>query len=99
VDAETGWLREAESKAFSGAMQGVIDNKAHLHTVGTQGRTRVENHFSFDAFGAKLEQALIDLLTGNRSQGRSFLSRLAVAFHFSLALGVLYWMTFGVTFP
>ena len=35
-----------------------------------QGRTRVENHFSFDAFGAKLEQALIDLLTGNRSQGQ-----------------------------
>lgn len=97
VDSETGWLRDPVSAEFSGAMQGVLDNKPLLPTVGEQGKSRVEKHFSFDAFGAKLENALIDLVT--RRQGRSFLSRLAVAFHFTLALGVLYWMTFGVTFP
>lgn len=98
VNAETGWLRQPNRREFSGAMQGVLDNRPLLPQVGAAGRGRVEKHFSFAAFGEKLESAVIDLVSGRR-QGQSFLTRLALAFHFGLALSVLYWMTFGVSFP
>lgn len=98
LNAETGWLREPSSEEFSGAMQGVLDNRPLLPQVGEAGRARVLKHFSFAAFGEKLERAVIDLLT-KRRPGRSFLARLALAFHFGLALCVLYWMTFGVPVP
>lgn len=98
VDAVTGWLRPPTSQAFSEAMQGVLDHRPQLPDVGRAGRARVEQHFSFKAFGDRLEGAVIDLLT-NRREGRSFLGRLAVAFHFALALVVLYWMSFGVEVP
>jgi len=98
VDAVTGWLREPTSTDFCGALQGVLDHRAQLPDVGRAGRARVEKHFSFHAFGQRLESAVIDLLSRPR-QGRSFLARLAVAFHFALALTVLYWMSFGVSVP
>jgi len=100
VDGVTGWLRKPESADFSKAMQGVLENQQHLPDLGLRGRHRVEKHFSFDAFGEKLENSVIDLCNnGPRKRGPGFLARVAVAFHFALAVGILYYMTFGVTLP
>eukprot|EP00088_Acartia_fossae_P016935 TRINITY_DN1954_c0_g1_i4.p1 TRINITY_DN1954_c0_g1~~TRINITY_DN1954_c0_g1_i4.p1 ORF type:complete len:430 (-),score=71.82 TRINITY_DN1954_c0_g1_i4:352-1641(-) len=97
-DGYTGWLREPNSYEFSRAMQGVLDNLKHMDKVGKQGKERVQKNFSFKAFGDQLEEALIYRLTGHWP-GISWLSKIAVSFHFALCLGVLYWMTFGIDFP
>ena len=98
VNSVTGWLRQPTTEEFSKAMQGVLENREQLYIVGIEGKNRVERYFSFNSFGDKLESSMIDRV-GKRRQGRSFLSSLAVAFHFSLALGILYWMIFGMPFP
>jgi len=97
-DGYTGWLRDPNSFEFSRAMQGVLDNIAHLDMVGQQGKERVEKNFSFQAFGDQLEEAMVSRLTGHWPK-INWINKIAVSFQFSLALGVLYWMIFGIELP
>jgi len=99
VDGVTGWLRDPNDEAFSEVMENVVKSKELLPNVGKNGTLRVEQNFSFNAFGEKLERSIIDLLESGRKVRRSFLVRVAVAFHFALAVSVLLWMTFGVSVP
>jgi alpha-1,3/alpha-1,6-mannosyltransferase len=98
VDGYTGWLRDPNSYEFSRAMQGVIDNLKHLDKVGAQGKERVEKHFSFQAFGDELQEAVLARLTGVWPK-INWMAKIALAFHFALCFGVLYWMTFGIGVP
>lgn len=98
VNSVTGWLRQPNIEEFSKAMEGVLENREQLYIVGIEGKNRVERYFSFNSFGEKLESSIFELV-GKRRQSFSFLSSLAVAFHFCLALGILYWMIFGMPFP
>jgi alpha-1,3/alpha-1,6-mannosyltransferase len=98
VNSVTGWLREPNVEEFSKAMQGVLDNREHLQGVGMEGKNRVKQFFSFNSFGEKLESSIFEVVS-KRRESRSFLTSLAVAFHFCLALGILYWMIFGMPVP
>ena len=98
ADGYTGWLRDSNSYDFSRAMQGVLENLKHLDKVGRQGKERVEKHFSFKAFGDDLEEAVVARLTGVWPK-INWMAKIALAFHFSLAFGVLYWMAFGLGVP
>ena len=94
--------REPQSADFCKAMQGVLENRQHLPELGRRGRQRVQQNFSFDAFADKLDGCTVEVYKKSvrrRAVGGGLLSRVAVAFHFALALGMLYWMTFGVTLP
>jgi len=92
-DSYTGWLRDGNAYEFGRALQGVLENIQHMGTVGKQGKQRVVQHFSFKAFGDELEEAVINRLTGIWPTS-SLITRLAIAFHFTLAISVLCWMTF-----
>jgi len=98
ADGYTGWLRDSNSYDFSRAMQGVLENLKHLDKVGKQGKERVEKHFSFQAFGDDLQEAVVARLTGVWPK-INWMAKIALAFHFSLAFGVLFWMAFGIEFP
>jgi alpha-1,3/alpha-1,6-mannosyltransferase len=98
VDGVTGWLREPTSEAFGTALSDVLRHKDQLGLVGAAGRQRVQEHFSFGAFAENLDAALLEALRKKQeAQGRGFswLTGLAVAFHFTLAMCVLFYMTFG----
>ena len=102
VDGVTGWLREPTSEAFAAALGDVLLHKDHLGLVGDAGRRRVEEHFSFGAFASNLDRALVDVVRARhegQGKGFSWLTGLAVAFHFSLAMCVLFYMTFGTPLP
>lgn len=96
VDAVTGWLRPPNSAAFSAAMALVVEHRLQLPEMGRHGRSRVNKMFSFHAFASNLEKSILNLMKRPR---RSFLTRLAVAFHFVLAVSILLWMAFGVPVP
>ena len=102
VDGVTGWLREPTSEAFGAALGDLLRHKDQLDLVGAAGRRRGQDHFSFAAFAANLDAALVEVLRAQQAaQGSGFgwLTGLAVAFHFSLAMCVLFYMTFGTSLP
>lgn len=101
VDGVTGWLRDPTSESFGGALSDILLHKGQLGLVGDAGRQRVEDHFSFSAFASNLDAALVEVVRAKDAQqkGFSWLTGLAVAFHFSLAMCVLFYMTFGTPLP
>jgi alpha-1,3/alpha-1,6-mannosyltransferase len=58
VDGATGYLRPPTAAAFGDALHALLDDPALADRLGAAGRDRARRHFSLDAFGARLEQAL-----------------------------------------
>ncbi len=59
VDGQTGFLREATAEAFAGAMNALLEGGDELkRTMGKNGRRRVQENFSFQAFTESLNRAV-----------------------------------------
>lgn len=60
---KTGWLCEPSVSSFSNAMKELVTmNKAEIKRMGQQSREFVENGFSLDSFGEKLETMLENII-------------------------------------
>ena len=62
VDGKTGFLREGWPDQFAEAMEKFIDNIKLSKTLGDNGRTHVEQKFSFNTFTNQLEAVVTELL-------------------------------------
>lgn len=100
----TGWLVEGEPRAWAAVMEGVLAGGAdRLAAMGEAGRARVAKYFSFPAFAQHLEDYVTISVAGRPpptpfSFGK-LLGRLALAFHFSMAIILLFWMVFWTPLP
>jgi len=96
VPRRTGWLEEEEG--FCRVMEAIHGLPTQeLQQMGAQGRARVERLFSSQAFTDSLElQVLKTIEEKDHKKGRTanIAANLALAFHFGLAMAVLYWMIF-----
>jgi len=101
----TGWLCEGDPEQFRVIMQGVVDRKMELEQMGLAGRKRVKEHFSFEAFTERLDEYVVDAAIRatedmDRDEGgTTVFTKFALAFHFSLAMLVLFWMVFYTPLP
>ena len=105
VHGVTGWLCEGDPEQFGEVMRQVADNEVEMEKMGTAGKERVEEHFSFEAFTEKLDEYVVDAairaseaLDGDEG-GTTIFTKFALAFHFSLAMLVLFWMVFYTPLP
>jgi len=101
----TGWLAEGAPGAWAIVMEGVLAGGAEerLAAMGEAGRARVEQYFSFPAFAQHLEDYVTISVAGRPpptpfSFGK-LLGRLALAFHFGMAIMLLFWMVFWTPLP
>ena len=74
-----------------------------LSAMGEAGRTRVKKYFSFNAFASHLHD-YITIATSATTPYAPFslgklLGRLALAFHFGMAMILLFWMVFYTPLP
>jgi len=106
VHGETGWLCQPDPLQFAKAMNEAVDGGTELRTkLGLAGRERVEKNFSFSAFSNKWDSfvcklakdRLKEMLIQAENQGYSMFSGIAVAFHFVLAMAILFYMVFGTS--
>lgn len=101
---ETGWLVEPTPQAWAQVMEKVQTRGSWcLGDMGEKGRQRVREHFSFAAFSQHLADYVL-IATSSSSQSTPFslgqiLSRLALGFHFCLAMMLLFWMVFYTPLP
>jgi len=103
---QTGWLVEAHPESWAQVMSQVDSrNSATLAAMGKRGKERVNEYFSFSAFTQHLEDYVMIATTTSSSSPRTpftlgqILSRLALAFHFGLAMMLLFWMVFYTPLP
>ena len=101
-----GWLCEGDPEQFAIAMRKVDSGDIDLKFIGMNGRKRVEQKFSFTAFTDSLDELVLDCAAldlteaGPRDEGGTTLfTKFALAFHFSLAMMVLFWMVFYTPLP
>ena len=88
-------------------MMKVVDGKVDLERMGEAGQERVLEKFSFAAFTDSLHDVVVDtaalsLMDERRESGRggtTLFTKFALAFHFSLAMMVLFWMVFYTPLP
>lgn len=100
---ETGWLVEPQPGSWAQVMQTVGSRgSGALLEMGVRGRDRVEEYFSFPAFTQHLVDYVLIATSSSSSIpvsiGQLF-SRLALAFHFGLAVMLLFWMVFYTPLP
>jgi len=103
----TGWLCEGDPDQFSSVMRKVVDGEVDLQKMGEAGQDRVLQNFSFAAFTDSLHDLVVDtaaltLEEERRETGRggtTLFTKFALAFHFSLAMMVLFWMVFYTPLP
>ena len=74
-----------------------------LSAMGEAGRARVKKYFSFNAFASHLHD-YITIATSTTTPYAPFslgklLGRLALAFHFGMAMILLFWMVFYTPLP
>lgn len=61
VNGETGFLRDSNPEEFAEAMETFYEGGNDMKKeFGSQGKKRVEKHFSFKAFGDRLESFVIN---------------------------------------
>jgi alpha-1,3/alpha-1,6-mannosyltransferase len=60
-DGETGFLRAPTPEAFAAAARLLVEDDALADRLGSAGRQRVAQHFSFDRFAAQLDAILRSL--------------------------------------
>jgi alpha-1,3/alpha-1,6-mannosyltransferase len=63
---ETGFLCAPNPEACAAALARLILDPERAEAMGRAGREHVARHFSRDAFGARLERILLDLVAGRR---------------------------------
>jgi alpha-1,3/alpha-1,6-mannosyltransferase len=61
VDGETGFLRSPEPAAYADAVARLLSEPATADRLGSAGRRRVEQSFSLEEFGAKLERIVLEV--------------------------------------
>ena len=106
MSSSSGWLCEGDPEQFAIVMRKVAGGEADLKGMGAAGRERVEQKFSFSAFTESLHEAVLDTAartlrdaeTGAEG-GTTLFTKFALAFHFSLAMMVLFWMVFYTPLP
>ena len=74
-----------------------------LSAMGEAGRARVKKYFSFNAFASHLHD-YVTIATAATTPYAPFslgklLGRLALAFHFGMAMILLFWMVFYTPLP
>jgi len=106
LHGKTGWLCEGDPEQFAIAMRKVDSGDIDLKFIGMNGRKRVEQKFSFIAFTDSLDEFVLDCAALNLTEGSTvaeggttLFTKFALAFHFSLAMMVLFWMVFYTPLP
>jgi len=103
----TGWLCEGDPDQFSAVMRRIVGGEVSLDKMGEAGHERVMENFSFAAFTDSLHDVVVDTaalsLADDRRDtargGTTLFTKFALAFHFGLAMMVLYWMVFYTPLP
>lgn len=101
---QTGWLVEPHPRLWAQVMSQVGSRgSGPLSSMGSRGVARVQEYFSFNAFTQHLVDYVL-IATSSSSPRTPFslgqvLSRLALAFHFGLAMMLLFWMVFYTPLP
>lgn len=54
-----GVLVERDETKFAGALESVLNNPGKASELGASGRRRIEEYFTWDVFGGKLEQVIL----------------------------------------
>merc|ERR1719312_2236968 len=105
VHQQTGWLCEGDPDQFSKVMKSIIRGDVDLKIMGEAGHDRVVQKFSFTAFTDNLHDYVVDTAAINISEeerekgGTTLFTKFALAFHFCLAMMVLFWMVFYTPLP
>lgn len=104
LHGQTGWLCEGDPEQFAIAMRKVDTGDIDLKFIGMTGRKRVEQKFSFTAFTDSLDELVLECAARNLTEAReeggtTLFTKFALAFHFSLAMMVLFWMVFYTPLP
>jgi len=100
----TGWLEDGQPHAWSEVMRSIGPRgSGRLSAMGEAGRARVKKYFSFNAFASHLHD-YITIATSATTPYAPFslgklLGRLALAFHFGMAMILLFWMVFYTPLP
>jgi len=100
----TGWLCEGDPSQFANVMKRIIAGEIDLVKMGESGFKRVSELFSFPAFSEKLDECILEAALKqneeiSREGGTTIFTKFALAFHFSLAMLVLFWMVFYTPLP
>jgi len=104
VHGTTGWLCEGNPEHFADVMKRVVDHEVDIMKMGAAGKDRVKQHFSFGAFMDRLDEYVMDAVVLDSEElsqegGTTIFTKFALAFHFSLAMLVLFWMVFYTPLP
>jgi len=105
VHDQTGWLCEGDPDQFSRVMKRIIRGEIDLKVMGEAGHERVVQKFSFSSFAENLHDYVVDTAAMNISEeekekgGTTLFTKFALAFHFCLAMMVLFWMVFYTPLP
>ena len=80
-------------------MRKILEGEVNLEKMGEAGHDRVLDNFSFAAFTDSLHDVVVDtaalsLREETVQAGTTLFTKFALAFHFGLAMMVLYWMVF-----
>ena len=100
LDGTTGWLCEGDPDQFSRVMRKILAGEVDLQQMGEAGHDRVLDNFSFAAFTDSLHDVVVDTAAlsireeTSQEGGTTLFTKFALAFHFGLAMMVLYWMVF-----
>ena len=100
-----GWLCEGDPTNFANILRKVINGEFDLKQMGVDGHDRVFSKFSFEAFSLSLHDVVVDTAAinvtelGREEGGTTLFTKFALAFHFCLAMMVLFWMVFYTPLP
>jgi len=70
VDGETGYLVERDEVQFGSAVARLLTDDALRAQMGRQARTHVEQHWTWDAMGARLDDSLHHFCAGRMTSAR-----------------------------
>ena len=96
---------EGDPDQFSRVMKRIIKGEIDLKVMGEAGHERVVQKFSFTSFAENLHDYVVDTAAMNISEeekekgGTTLFTKFALAFHFCLAMMVLFWMVFYTPLP
>ena len=103
---DTGWLVEPQAGAWAEVMALVgARGQGGLQQMGARGRDRVQEYFSFQAFSQHLTDYVLIATASSDGQPPTpfsmgkLLTKVALSFHFCLAIGLLFWMVFWTPLP
>ncbi|XP_063403400.1 alpha-1,3/1,6-mannosyltransferase ALG2-like [Mytilus trossulus] len=89
-DGKTGFLCPPEPKSFMEAMENFVSDKSLGKKMGSAGRKRVEERFSFNTFTKELISVIEKVNNGSTSNSSVLLFTLALALLINICFAVLY---------